>query len=456
MPSNAARRLQTERRAEAERKILLAATRLIGDRGLRGVSLRDVSHEAGYSRGIVNHHFGTKKDLIKSVTAPALQALPSQRLTRPGSICSCSPPNATSATCANGSPLGRHSSCCGRPLWRPSPRFEQSPSSATRGFATSSPNTHRRASSKGRLEPIQTQPQSDRVAKKAQLDCGDFRTRVRLWRPVRMPSGSGASTWGAVWRQARAVGLCCRFPLLLAASALVMTSCGECHAVRGDDGGSVLLARTPRRALDMCREMRIMRPVCPTRVPAVVGAVTAPQIGAECSENFTGTVVPLGSARCRDGEWSYAAAGRLPPGVPTGKTVLWNEPPGPPWFVHVDIIATRDSRPCLWPDEHKVRVLSDRLIAEPHHSAIELGDVRWAGRTGELFLTPPYPSGGEIGGHLAFCYSAAGVNYAVTLHTWTQVFDFTANGVSGAVRLRAKPTAPAVITTLRSVLSSAQ
>jgi len=199
-----------------------------------------------------------------------------------------------------------------------------------------------------------------------------------------------------------------------------------------------------------------MRPVCPTRVPAVVGAVTAPQVGAVCSQNFTGTVVPLGSARCRDGEWSYVAVGRLPPGVPNGKTVLWNEPPGPPWFVHVDIIATRDSRPCVWPNERKDRVLTDRLIAEPHHPAIRLGDVRWSGRVGELFLAPPYPSGGEIGGHLAFCYSATGVNYAVTVHAWAPVFHFTVNGASHAVRLHVMPTAPAVMATLRSVLSSAQ
>lgn len=216
------------------------------------------------------------------------------------------------------------------------------------------------------------------------------------------------------------------------------------------------LARTPPRALAMCRAMHIMRPVCPTRVPAVIGAVTVPQIGAVCSENFTGTVVPLGSAHCRDGEWSYVAVGRAPPGVPTGKKVLWNEPPGPPWFVHVDIIATRDSRPCVWPDEHAVSVLTDRLIAEPHHPAIQLGEVTWSRRAGELVLTPSYPSGGEIGGHLAFCYSAAGVNYAITLHAWTGTFAFTANGVSGAVRVYARPTAPAVIATLRSVLSSAQ
>jgi AcrR family transcriptional regulator len=74
VPSNAPRRSQAERRAESERQILLAATQLIAERGLRGVSLRDVGREAGYSRGIVNHHFGTKEELIKAVIVDAQQA----------------------------------------------------------------------------------------------------------------------------------------------------------------------------------------------------------------------------------------------------------------------------------------------------------------------------------------------------------------------------------------------
>jgi AcrR family transcriptional regulator len=68
VPSTATRRRsQTERRAETERRILLAATHLIADRGLAGTSLRDVGLEAGYSRGIVNHHFGTKEELVRAV-----------------------------------------------------------------------------------------------------------------------------------------------------------------------------------------------------------------------------------------------------------------------------------------------------------------------------------------------------------------------------------------------------
>lgn len=81
--------------------------------------------------------------------------------------------------------------------------------------------------------------------------------------------------------------------------------------------------------------------------------------------------------------------------------------------------------------------------------------MTWSARHGHLALAPPYLGGGEIGGHLAFCYTAAGVYYAVTLHAWTSVFRFTVDGVPKAVTLHAKPSVPKVIATLRSIVSSA-
>lgn len=59
-----ARRTQIQRRAEAQDKLLQAAAELIADRGLGAVTLAAVGERAGYSRGIANHHFGTKAALI--------------------------------------------------------------------------------------------------------------------------------------------------------------------------------------------------------------------------------------------------------------------------------------------------------------------------------------------------------------------------------------------------------
>ncbi len=62
-----ARRTQRERREETERRVLDAATALIAERGSRALSLAEVGEAAGYSRGIVSHHFGSRENLLRAV-----------------------------------------------------------------------------------------------------------------------------------------------------------------------------------------------------------------------------------------------------------------------------------------------------------------------------------------------------------------------------------------------------
>ena len=66
MPT-APRRTQAERRAEAERRLLDAAMRLVAAGGVRAVTLAAVGEEAGYSRGIVTHHFGSRQGLMDAL-----------------------------------------------------------------------------------------------------------------------------------------------------------------------------------------------------------------------------------------------------------------------------------------------------------------------------------------------------------------------------------------------------
>ncbi|WP_345413798.1 TetR/AcrR family transcriptional regulator [Pseudonocardia xishanensis] len=61
------RRTQEQRRAETERRVLEAATALIAATGSRSVTLAQVGEAAGYSRGIVYHHFGSRERLIEAV-----------------------------------------------------------------------------------------------------------------------------------------------------------------------------------------------------------------------------------------------------------------------------------------------------------------------------------------------------------------------------------------------------
>jgi AcrR family transcriptional regulator len=71
MPSTAtgARRTQEERRAEAERALLDAATRSFARKGMAASSLADIGAEAGFSRALVNHHFGSRAALVDRLAA---------------------------------------------------------------------------------------------------------------------------------------------------------------------------------------------------------------------------------------------------------------------------------------------------------------------------------------------------------------------------------------------------
>ena len=66
-----ARRTQQERRQETERKVLAAATALIAQHGSRALTLAAVGEAAGYSRGIVSHHFGSRENLLRAVMGDA-------------------------------------------------------------------------------------------------------------------------------------------------------------------------------------------------------------------------------------------------------------------------------------------------------------------------------------------------------------------------------------------------
>jgi AcrR family transcriptional regulator len=58
------RRLEPDARRE---QILDCAVRLFGDRPYASVSTTDIAREAGVARGLLNHYFGTKRDLYLEV-----------------------------------------------------------------------------------------------------------------------------------------------------------------------------------------------------------------------------------------------------------------------------------------------------------------------------------------------------------------------------------------------------
>ncbi|MEU0795260.1 TetR/AcrR family transcriptional regulator [Amycolatopsis sp. NPDC005961] len=59
------RRTQQERRDQAEAALLGAAAELVVEQGVRSLTLARVGERAGYSRGLVTHHFGSKQVLLE-------------------------------------------------------------------------------------------------------------------------------------------------------------------------------------------------------------------------------------------------------------------------------------------------------------------------------------------------------------------------------------------------------
>ena len=58
------RRTQAERTATAHRRMIRAAIELIGEQGYSRTTLAEVGRRAGYSAGLVSHHFGSKEGLL--------------------------------------------------------------------------------------------------------------------------------------------------------------------------------------------------------------------------------------------------------------------------------------------------------------------------------------------------------------------------------------------------------
>lgn len=58
------RRTQEQRRTDARGSLIEAAAELIAEGGMASLTLANVGARAGYSRGIANHHFGSKAQLV--------------------------------------------------------------------------------------------------------------------------------------------------------------------------------------------------------------------------------------------------------------------------------------------------------------------------------------------------------------------------------------------------------
>jgi hypothetical protein len=134
----------------------------------------------------------------------------------------------------------------------------------------------------------------------------------------------------------------------------------------------------PMRARDrrLCHASRLLRPICPRRVPGALyprrGAYLAPHgRGAERYDRFELIALP--------------------------------SRPGPP---HLALFASRYGL--------------DPVFSAPQR---RLGRAMWGGRRGRLMLDRSRP---EAGDHIVFRWSSGGVEYAVALAVWGTVRDAVA------------------------------
>jgi AcrR family transcriptional regulator len=66
-PARSERRTQEQRRTATRAALLGAAAELVVESGVRALTLARVGERAGYSRGIVTHHFGSKQALLDAL-----------------------------------------------------------------------------------------------------------------------------------------------------------------------------------------------------------------------------------------------------------------------------------------------------------------------------------------------------------------------------------------------------
>ena len=80
--STAPARRSGARSQPTRERILDAAERLFAQRGFHGVSIRDITGEAGVDVALANYHFGSKHGLLEAVFARRAEELNTERLAR--------------------------------------------------------------------------------------------------------------------------------------------------------------------------------------------------------------------------------------------------------------------------------------------------------------------------------------------------------------------------------------
>lgn len=227
------------------------------------------------------------------------------------------------------------------------------------------------------------------------------------------------------------------------------------------------MTATPRSALARCEQSRLLRTICPHRVPFALdqrayyladGCANAPHI-------------TIASPRCELPVWSYEVFAPIP-GEPRGATVSawdghrWFVPSyapvnPPPYQVHVDIQAADGAPPVALTGSGfagaRPERVTDQLLNPARTHPAALGEVRWFGQTGKLVFAPTNANGGgEEAGHVMFAFRRNRTYYDISLHAWASKERFVSHGRARVITApQSGPALAHVVATLKALVGSA-
>jgi hypothetical protein len=187
-----------------------------------------------------------------------------------------------------------------------------------------------------------------------------------------------------------------------AVALLGAVAAGRAEALGVDRTRAVALAPIAHTDVERCRELALLRRVCPLRAPVVVG-----KYRTFAARDGEGTRYP--PLHIFDME-------RVGPRPPTAAAGL-----RPPYGVHITVAAGDVERftPFTNPTSRtRVTRLTEAVRRSKRTKAVSFGGRRWNGIRGVLYLAPPYPDGGQLGDHLVFQWSGRGQTRVVSLHSW--------------------------------------
>lgn len=228
------------------------------------------------------------------------------------------------------------------------------------------------------------------------------------------------------------------------------------------------MTATPAAALAVCDRSRLLRPICPRRVPfgldprgysLIDGCANAPYL----------TIV---SSRCTRPDWSYEVLAPIPGQTAPSTVTAWDgsrwfvpayaplNPP--PYQVHVDIQARPGGASVALAGPSVIGArpagrITDALLNPARTRPAWLGRVRWSGQMGTLVLAPTNANaGGPEAGHLIFAFRRHHTDYDISLHAWTSMERIRSRGQTHTLAApQPGPALPHIIATLKTIVESA-